>query len=103
MSSKIKKSELRNIIKEIVKGVFKEMTGTSAVSPVTGPNAFKEPPKEEQIDEENSSANISTPSIPAAFTADGGGSKRGVAGSNSLGYELTNIGKKEMQIHGDKL
>ena len=40
--------------------------------------------------------------IPGAFSGRGG-SKKGVAGSAALGYELTPQGKKDMQVKADKL
>jgi hypothetical protein len=60
---------------EVQKSPVKEMTTTSAV---TGYN------------------------VPAAFSRKGG-SKAGVAGSAKLGYNLTPIGKKEMELRGDNL
>jgi hypothetical protein len=75
MSESIKKSELEAVIKEIVKGILKEMTTTGAV------DGFN---------------------IPGAF-ARKGGSQRGVQGSRKLGYELTKTGEKEMSRSPDKL
>jgi hypothetical protein len=106
MSSKISKSELKDVIKEIVKGIFKEMSTTGAASPVSTPLAFSRrgsDPKEEVeelIDE--GTADAEGYNIPSAFSGKGG-SARGVAGSKALGYELTPTGKKDMERKGDRL
>lgn len=75
MPNKVKRSELEGLIKEIVRGILKEMTTTGDVS------GFN---------------------IPAAFTRKGA-SKRGVEGSKTLGYELTKAGEKEMNRTADRL
>jgi hypothetical protein len=102
---KITKSNLARLIREIVKGIIKvkEQTTTAAVSPVTTPMAFKKKTEEEQIDE-MTTTNSGTPgyNIPG-WVSRKGGSKKGVEGSAALGYELTPIGKKEMERPGDKL
>jgi hypothetical protein len=192
-SNKIKASELKNVIKEIVKGIFKEMSVTGAVGAVQTPHAFsKRNNPDEEVEEELLDEGISddnddktavkvafeiwhivtkvqfvdvnpktrskywkitlpdatyfrwlkldsrgtwsyvdsrTPrdkdkwlvwnrsgqniketvasdgegyNIPAAFSGKGG-SKKAVQGSKSLGYELTPIGKKDMERKGDRL
>jgi hypothetical protein len=103
----VKKSELKNILREIVKGIFKEMTTTGAVSPISTPMAFSKKganPKteEEQIEEMTTTSAVSGYNVPSAF-ARKGGSHAGVEGSRKLGYELTGIGKKEMNRRGDNL
>lgn len=107
LKESIKKSELKKIIKEIVTGIFKEMTTTGAVSPVSTPKAFskkslKQEDEEEKLDEMTTTGDVSGYNIPSAFSRKGG-SKRGVDGSSKLGYDLTPIGKKEMERPGDKL
>ena len=54
------------------------------------------------VTEESTTGNVSGYNIPAAFSRRGG-SQRGVAGSSKLGYDLTPIGKKEMNRRGDTL
>lgn len=49
-----------------------------------------------------SSAGTTGYNIPGAFSKKGG-SEAGVEGSESLGYTLTGIGKKDMQRHADRL
>ncbi len=56
----------------------------------------------DRVNEMTATGDVSGYNIPSAF-ARKGGSERGVAGSAALGYELTPIGKKEMQRSGDKL
>jgi hypothetical protein len=75
MPSKVKRAELEGLIKEIVRGILKEMTTTGDVS------GFN---------------------IPAAF-ARKGGSKGGVAGSKAIGYNLTKAGEEEMNRPADRL
>ena len=41
--------------------------------------------------------------IPAAFSRKDGGSKKGLDGSNALGYELTPQGKKDFDRHPDRM
>lgn len=74
-NERIRRSELEAVIKEIVKGILKEITTTGAVS---GYN------------------------VPSAFTRKGG-SERGVQGSRKLGYELTKSGEDEMNRKADRL
>lgn len=97
----MKKSELKSVIKEIIKGIFKEMTATGAVSPVSIPKAFQKKTKEE-IDEMTTTGDVSGYNVPSAFSRKGG-SESGVRGSQKLGYELTPMGKKEMNRHADTL
>jgi hypothetical protein len=73
---------------------------------VTTPRAFKKrhgAAEEQQIDEMNTTDG-GTPGyqIPG-WVSRKGGSKAGVAGSAALGYTLTNIGKKDMELKGDEL
>lgn len=63
---------------EIVGKTLKEMTTTSDVSPINLPG-----------------------NVTGGWVSKQGGSKRGVAGSRSLGYELTPIGKEEMKRKQD--
>jgi hypothetical protein len=153
MSSKqkIKLSVLEGIVREIVKTLAKEMSGTAAASPVTGPNAFVkkkftekvEPddtelavdttrksnccgaPPDREVAKDNSGRcskckdgamfsggkkvnEMTTTGAVSGFQVPGwvsrkGGSQKGIEGSAALGYELTPMGKKEMQRTGDKL
>ena len=101
----------------------KEQTATAAVSPVTGPMAFKKKNKpmegleplggmeeeEKKLEEMTttsggggSSAGTPGYNVPGAFSKRGG-SKKGVEGSAALGYTLTSIGKDEMNRTADKL
>ncbi len=70
---------------------------TGAVAPVSTPKAFVK-----KTVTETTTGDVSGYNIPAAFSTKGG-SQRGVAGSAKLGYELTPIGKKEMDKRGDRL
>lgn len=58
--------------------------------------------EEETIDEDTTTSAVSGYNIPGAF-ASKGGSKKGIAGSAALGYELTNQGKKDMSRPADKI
>jgi hypothetical protein len=58
--------------------------------------------EEQKIDEMTTTGDVSGYNIPSAFSKKGG-SHRGVEGSAKLGYELTGIGKQEMQRQGDPL
>lgn len=102
----IKREELKGLIREIVRGIFKEMTTTAAVSPISTPKAFSKRKfaQEEQapVEEMTTTGDVQGYNVPAAF-ARKGGSERGVKGSAKLGYELTPLGKKEMERPGDKL
>lgn len=87
----------------------KEQSMTGAVSPVTGPNAFK---KKESTEEDAQLDEMTT-------TSGGGGSSAGTTGYNIpgafsrkmngrdhievLGYEMTPAGKKEYDRKGDRL
>lgn len=83
-----------------------EMSGTGAVGPVSGPNAFKKdrPLEEMTTTSGGGGSSPGTPgyNIPGAFSGEGG-SKAGVRGSAKLGYHLTPIGKKDMKRKADKL
>lgn len=98
------RKELKSVVKEIVSGIFKEMTATAAVSPVSTPKAFvkKNKQEEEKIDEMTTTGAVSGYNVPGAFSRKGG-SKSGVEGSAALGYDLTPIGKQEMERPADKL
>lgn len=81
----------------------KEMTMTAAVSPVSTPKAFKPKTKEEALNEMNTTDGGTTGyNVPGAFSRKGG-SKAGLDGSAALGYTLTPIGKKDMELKADKL
>jgi predicted RNA-binding Zn-ribbon protein involved in translation (DUF1610 family) len=99
------KSELAPVTEDGGDGAAGGMTTTVNVSPVTGPRAFKKKhgASEEQIDE-ITTTDGGTPGyqIPG-WVSRKGGSKAGVAGSAALGYTLTNVGKKDMELKGDKL
>ncbi|TRO56372.1 hypothetical protein E2P64_06035 [Candidatus Bathyarchaeota archaeon] len=100
----MKKSQLEGLIREIVRGIFREMTTTGAVSPIATPKAFKktEEEEEQQITETNTTdGGTSGYQIPG-WLSPKGGSKKGLAGSAALGYTLTPIGKKEMNRPADK-
>lgn len=120
--NKMAKSDFSELIREIVKGIIKEIkmgqktnedSVAASASPVTGPMALKKKSEEgleplgrmeeEQIDEMTTTMS-GTPgyNIPGAFSREGG-SKKGVDGSRKLGYELTSIGKKDMETKADKL
>jgi hypothetical protein len=105
-------------------GGMEEETTTGAVSPISTPFAFKKKkameqsvsagagafatPKafkrteEEQLDEMTGTDAVAGYNIPSAFSKKGG-SERGIRGSETLGYTLTPIGKKDMSRHADKL
>lgn len=80
-------------------GEVSEETGTAAVSPVATPFAFK---KKNLAEMNTTDGGTTGYNVPGAF-ARKGGSVKGVAGSAALGYELTPIGKKEMNRTADKL
>jgi hypothetical protein len=54
------------------------------------------------VNEESTTGGVAGYNIPAAFSK-AGGSKRGLEGSESLGYTLTPEGEKQMKRHADKL
>lgn len=56
----------------------------------------------DQVNEMTTTGDVSGYNIPSAFSKRGGSSK-GVAGSETLGYTLTPAGKKEMNRPADKL
>jgi hypothetical protein len=90
---------------DVPNGNVSEETGTSAVAPVTTPFAFKKKPTMESdisLEEMTTTGAVGGYNIPGAFSKRGG-SEAGVEGSESLGYTLTGIGKKDMQRHADKL
>lgn len=112
----MKRSDLIKLIESIVKSVIdeiemEEQSTTGAASPVTMPIAFKKKKtmEEDTIDEMTTTSGgggstAGTPgyNIPGAFS-DKGGSKKGVEGSEKLGYTLTPIGRKEMKLKADRL
>lgn len=106
MSESIKRSHLnkliqeivRRVVKEIKEGKLKEMTTTAAVSPVTGPNAFKKKTEEETIDEMTTTSAVSGYNIPGAFTNKMNRKDR----IEVLGYKMTPEGNKEYNRPGDR-
>jgi len=54
------------------------------------------------VNEITTTASIAVPSVPT-WVSRRGGSRKGIEGSAKLGYDLTPIGKKEMDRMGDKL
>ena len=58
--------------------------------------------KDTPVNEMTTTSAVSGYNVPSAFSKRGG-SIGGVKGSESLGYELTPIGKKDMDRNGDKL
>jgi hypothetical protein len=57
---------------------------------------------DKNIDEVTTTGDVGGYNIPAAFTKKGG-SQRGLNVSSNMGYELTSIGKKEMNRKADRL
>ena len=135
----IKKSDLTSIIKEIVKGVFKEMQEPPTTIPMDTPygvidtqtkkviykttyknrarairvadakdnkyGAYRYKAmilKDTPVNEMTTTGAVSGYNVPSAFSKRGG-SMGGVKGSESLGYELTTIGKKDMDRDGDNI
>lgn len=101
----VTRSALKSIIKEIIKNVFKEMTTTAHASPVNMPAAFsKRKVKEDDapIEEMTTTGDVGSYNIPSAFSRKGG-SHKGVEGSAKLGYNLTPLGKKDMNRQSDSL
>jgi hypothetical protein len=99
LEESISKRNLKNLLREIVKGICKEMSVTAAVSPVSTPKAFS---KKKDIDEMTVTGDVTGYNVPG-FLSRRGGSQKGVVGSKKLGYDLTPIGKKEMERPGDRL
>jgi hypothetical protein len=58
--------------------------------------------KDKHVNEMTTTGAVSGFNVPSAFSRRGG-SERGVEGSKSLGYELTPVGKKDMDRDGDAL
>lgn len=106
MNQYIKRSHLNRLIQEIVRrivkeigdGKIKEMTGTSATSPVTGPKAFKSIDNDETIDEMTTTSAVSGYNVPGAFTNKINRKDR----IEVLGYTMTPEGRKEYNRPGDK-
>ena len=114
-------SQLQALVEHIVEGVVcevegakkrwtiklkKEQTGTSAASPVTGPNAFNK--KDEPLEEmtTTSGGGDSSPGTPGYQTPgawSGGSLKKNKKHIEVLGYKLTPAGKAEMNRAGDNL
>lgn len=76
-----------------------EISTSGAASPVTTPYAFKKKPLGEMTTTDSGTTGYM---IPGAFSRRGG-SVKGVEGSNTLGYTLTPIGRKEMERKPDPL
>lgn len=109
MNNTIKRSKLDSLIQEIVKAVvkqikedkIKEMTTTGAVSPVTGPKAFKKTPEEMEetpISEMTTTGAVQGYNVPGAFTNRMNRKDR----IEVLGYKMTPDGEKEYNRPGDK-
>jgi len=106
----MKQSDLKSLVKIITKTLLEELTteesATGAVAPATGKlplqRRIMEDEEEEKI-EESSVTGGEGYTIPAAFSKNDGGSKKALAGSNALGYELTPIGKKDLARRPDKM
>lgn len=104
----MKKHELTELIREIVSRIVKEIkieeeSACAAVAPVTGKVIRKESPMEEEMDDQISetvTGDVSGYNVPS-WVSKKGGSAAGVAGSRTLGYELTPIGQKDMQRVAD--
>lgn len=84
-----------------------EMTGTGAVAGYSTPFAFKKQSKRKTmenngISEMTTTGDVAGYNIPGSF-AKKGGSKKGIDVSSEMGYELTPIGRKEMNRTADKL
>jgi hypothetical protein len=84
----VTRRELKEVIKATIRSILKEME----ISP-------------RPLDEQNVTGNIEPINLPGnkkgGWVAGSGGSQRGVDGSAALGYELTPIGKKDMQRKQD--
>ena len=109
--NKISKSDLNSLVRLIVKRIVNEIknknedieeeSGTAALSPSTVTVSLQK--KEFPLDEMTTTDGGTTGYlIPGAFSKRGG-SEKGIEGSESIGYNLTPSGKKEMQRSADKL
>ena len=106
----MKQSDLKTLVKLITKTLLEELkteeTATGAVAATNGKlpiqRKIMEEDEEEKI-EESSVTGGEGYTIPAAFCKNNGGSKKALAGSDSLGYELTPIGKKDLERQPDKM
>lgn len=89
---------VRRVVREINQGKLKEMTTTAAVSPVTGPKAFKKKTEEETIEEMTTTSAVSGYNVPGAFTNKMNRKDR----IEVLGYKMTPEGNREYNRPGDR-
>ncbi len=92
-SSTIKRSELKEVIKETVRVILEEIS------------KLKKEEKPEELDEMTTTSAVAPINLPGnikgGWVSSRGGSQRGVAGSDALGYTLTSIGKADMKRKQD--
>lgn len=94
-SEKISRKELKEIIKETLRTILREMEEIKK----------KKKKEEEPLEEMTTTSAVEPINLPGnvrgGWVSPRGGSKRGVAGSDKLGYHLTPIGKQEMNRKRD--
>ena len=96
---KMTRGQLKEVVKQVIKAILKEMADLEEE---------EDPTELAEITTTAASPAINLPGskVPSGrsgWVSKAGGSERGVAGSKSLGYELTPIGKKDMARPQDKV
>lgn len=94
----ISRSELKEIVKETIRAILKEITEKSVPKK-------EDEEEEEEINEMTTTSAVAPINLPGnvrgGWVSKQGGSKRGIEGSRSLGYELTPLGAKDFNRKQD--
>lgn len=113
LQEKVTKKELKEVIKATLKTILSEMAQnprwTIKLKELV---QSEEEDDQEELDEMTTTGDVAPINLPGSkmpgtgksgWVAGKGGSHRGVAGSEALGYTLTSIGKQDMQRKQDRV